>query len=355
MLYPRQYEWRPWGSSHTLPGPRGRSRANHEPHSNQITLLHVRLLIKTGMMPSHNIYCHDVLFSPSVFAMFSRTVPAMLLASLVTHTASATSPPDELLQPRDLDGNTDTIEAYYDSQQNITWLADTNLGLTETFGLQRGTFTDLSLEIHASGEMRQQALSVYLQGMNQNVYLGQSHWRLPVAQSSGDSTCSVQSNGMSSGTNCSSAEIPALFVSVLNRYGSIENSPFENLNSSAIWLGSFGSAGRHRFQFSGSGNLFSFPARLNPVGKVWPVHDGDIGSPVLQPSCIDTDGDGWGWDGTASCVASAPPIAECIDSDGDGWGWNGRKSCRIEIITHECIELRGVFNEICQELTPSSF
>jgi len=53
-------------------------------------------------------------------------------------------------------------------------------------------------------------------------------------------------------------------------------------------------------------------------------------------NCIDTDGDGWGWDGTASCLVSAStapadePSLEtlpCIDDDGDGWGWDGTASC----------------------------
>ena len=60
-------------------------------------------------------------------------------------------------------------------------------------------------------------------------------------------------------------------------------------------------------------------------------------------SCTDSDGDGWGWDGTDSCRVSVdtqsigtsnsheiPSASECIDSDGDGWGWDGIKSCRVE-------------------------
>ena len=65
-----------------------------------------------------------------------------------------------------------------------------------------------------------------------------------------------------------------------------------------------------------------------------------------QMSCLDPDGDGWGWDGTASCrvdgqiqsggtqlsdlalASDAPPAANaCVDDDGDGWGWDGTASC----------------------------
>jgi len=90
------------------------------------------------------------------------------------------------------------------------------------------------------------------------------------------------------------------------------------------------------------------------------------GTPQSTGQCLDLDGDGYGWDGTATCVLSdsAPiidgncdysnaslyggwgwdPIAnqscapldtnnnsqsasQCVDSDGDGWGWNGTTSC----------------------------
>jgi len=55
--------------------------------------------------------------------------------------------------------------------------------------------------------------------------------------------------------------------------------------------------------------------------------------------CIDSDGDGWGWDGIETCTFD--PVnaddthtevsyiyAYCEDSDFDGWGWNGADSCR---------------------------
>ncbi len=47
--------------------------------------------------------------------------------------------------------------------------------------------------------------------------------------------------------------------------------------------------------------------------------------------CVDTDGDGWGWDGVASCLVEnrTSPASDCIDTDGDGWGWNGVDSCFV--------------------------
>ena len=56
--------------------------------------------------------------------------------------------------------------------------------------------------------------------------------------------------------------------------------------------------------------------------------------------CFDSDGDGWGWNGTSSCIVtptetapednqSEPDAGACVDTDGDGWGWNGVSSCRL--------------------------
>ncbi len=43
--------------------------------------------------------------------------------------------------------------------------------------------------------------------------------------------------------------------------------------------------------------------------------------------CVDSDGDGFGWNGTETCTPDVP--ATCIDSDGDGWGWDGTQSCTV--------------------------
>jgi len=46
-------------------------------------------------------------------------------------------------------------------------------------------------------------------------------------------------------------------------------------------------------------------------------------TPYFVAECIDTDGDGWGWNGTRSCVRG------CYDGNDDGWGWDGRFGCRV--------------------------
>ncbi len=70
-----------------------------------------------------------------------------------------------------------------------------------------------------------------------------------------------------------------------------------------------------------------------------------VGASVPAPTtaanaiCVDSDGDGYGWDGTQSCIVGATPSgvtpvlptssAVCIDSDGDGYGWDGTQSCVV--------------------------
>ncbi len=64
-----------------------------------------------------------------------------------------------------------------------------------------------------------------------------------------------------------------------------------------------------------------------------PLGAQEVTTTAIEPaSCVDTDGDGWGWDGTQSCRIA------CVDTDGDGWGWDGTQSCRV--IT-ACIDSDG--------------
>ena len=78
-----------------------------------------------------------------------------------------------------------------------------------------------------------------------------------------------------------------------------------------------------------------------------PTSNTNTATPAVQatpaPACVDSDGDGFGWDGFQTCVPGASNIVSnavqagaavvagpaCVDSDGDGWGWDGTQSCRI--------------------------
>ena len=82
--------------------------------------------------------------------------------------------------------------------------------------------------------------------------------------------------------------------------------------------------------------------------------EGDYGNLL----CEDSDGDGWGWDGTASCKVAdytseqnnkatrtssfltntSPTNSVCDDPDGDGWGWDGTASCRVNSQTASTVK-----------------
>lgn len=68
-------------------------------------------------------------------------------------------------------------------------------------------------------------------------------------------------------------------------------------------------------------------------------------------ACLDSDGDGYGWNGVETCIPNAVDenpnnsVSEsaCVDSDGDGYGWNGTSTCIPANNTGslECIDTDG--------------
>ncbi len=94
-------------------------------------------------------------------------------------------------------------------------------------------------------------------------------------------------------------------------------------------------------------------------------HDGDgwgwngVASCLIDPSaspgagtnsCVDEDGDGYGWDGTSSCIVGATDRqtdANCIDTDGDGYGWNGVASCVVGSAPSGQPATNGIGNASC--------
>lgn len=58
--------------------------------------------------------------------------------------------------------------------------------------------------------------------------------------------------------------------------------------------------------------------------------------------CIDSDGDGFGWNGVSTCIPESSTSSDnsaatdstagaCVDSDGDGFGWNGVATCIVGV------------------------
>ena len=73
------------------------------------------------------------------------------------------------LQARDLDGD-GAVDAVYQVGANITWLADANLAMTESFGVQG---------IKPNGPMSWGQAQDWIAAVNSHKYLGYADWRLP--------------------------------------------------------------------------------------------------------------------------------------------------------------------------------
>ena len=234
---------------------------------------------------------------------------------------------------RDLDGDTRTVEAVFDAVNFVTWLTDTNVGLTQTFGIERGNLSDYySRQINPQGLMTQDTAVQYIDSMNANNYLGFSQWRLPRYAGTPDADCSEQFNGgqVVFGRGCTAPEVGSFNRDVF-QFGALDEAVFENLDGTARWVGSTGpSGGLYYYQFGDEGNLDFCPGGdgICNTAFVWPVLDGDVGTPIV-PVCEDSDGDGYGWNGFSSCTSAAPVQGACVDTipQNDGWGWNGVESC----------------------------
>ncbi|WP_158675232.1 DUF1566 domain-containing protein [Thiohalobacter thiocyanaticus] len=94
---------------------------------------------------------------------------AMALVSATAHAAgiSGQGTWESTLQGRDLDGNSATIEAYYDTTLDITWLADANAGVGSAF--------DDGFSPN-DGRMTWSSANAWAAGLDVNGITG---WRLP--------------------------------------------------------------------------------------------------------------------------------------------------------------------------------
>jgi len=155
---------------------------------------------------------------------------------------------------RDLDGNETTAEAYYDTDADITLLADANYAGT-TMNWTDANNWAAGLDPYGSGIM---------------------DWRLPTALNQDDS-------GPCVGANCTGSEMGNLFYNVL---GGVWGNPittthnalyslFSNVQATDYWSATqYDSSNAWWFDFSG-GNQF-YALNTNRF-YAWAVHSGDVG------------------------------------------------------------------------------
>lgn len=186
------------------------------------------------------------------------------------------------LQARDINGD-GTVDAYYDTVANLTWLADANMILTTGWHAPPGGMP----QPDALGRVTYFAASYWAPRLN--VY-GVTGWRLPTVQA----TMSCIPNLPHSCTGSiipGTSELENLFRQTLgDNGGSVFNTgPFSNIQSGYYWTGTFDPA------VSGSAPLFVYNgvtgwhtkySQDTSIVYAWAVHDGDVAVAVPEPASV---------------------------------------------------------------------
>ena len=138
-----------------------------------------------------------------------QLAPIVLALGLVSGAAHAA------LQGRDLNGSAGSFEAYYDTDLNITWLANANANGQMTWANANTWAANLS----------------FTDGVN--VY---NNWRLPTTLQP-DASCGSQSGGgTSAGYGCTGSEMGHLFYSELGGTAA-QSAKFTNFQTYYYWSG----------------------------------------------------------------------------------------------------------------------
>jgi len=185
------------------------------------------------------------------------------------------------LRGRDLDGNLATLEAYYDTVLDITWLADANYAGT--------TMNWTTANSWAAG------LDPYGSGI--------TGWRLPTVTDIGASGCTYGAGNafFGAGGDCgynvdtSTGEMASMFYDTLGNlayydtagnvaqpgWGLTNTGPFSNVQSFYYW-----SATEYAPNTNYARNFdmgFGYQDASNKINSyyAWAVHSGDVGAPVV--------------------------------------------------------------------------
>ena len=158
----------------------------------------------------------------------------------------------------------------YDSDLDITWLADANYSATSGYD-DDGLMT----------------FNIAKSWVNQLVYGGFTEWRLATVERN-DPTCGQDGNGYRFGYNCSGGEYGHLFHTELggttHQYIINSSDPdvslFTNIMGIAYWADTYMSSVSFN-DWYGTFNFNNGEQNTETVGNfnyAWAVHDGDIGA-----------------------------------------------------------------------------
>lgn len=221
----------------------------------------------------------------TVLLLWAALIVALPRIACAVQAPANIESPLQALAGRDLDGNAlNGVEAYYDPALNITWLEDANYAKTIGFD-PTGALRWINLQSWLS------SLSVY----------GTSGWRVPNTIDVGPPGCDFSFAGTDCGYNPdpSTNELAHLWYVLLGNkafcdvsgacpqpgWGLVSQGPFHNVVTGTYW------AGQSITQLPCCG-VFTFDVEHGVAGwnsegnklYAWLVHDGDIGSPIPEPS-----------------------------------------------------------------------
>lgn len=193
-------------------------------------------------------------------------------------------------------------QAVYNTDLNITWLANANLAATDTFGVTG---------INSDGSMFWGTANNWISAMNRAHYLGYSDWRLPFTLQP-DPTCDTQypQYNISMGYSCKGSELGQLFNVEFAGMGanSPNAAPFKNIQTgfpkSFYWTGT-----DYPGDPSEDAEVFDFSSGWEGAGPkyyanngietfAWAVRTGDV-SAVPEPATVGLLAAGLGMLGTA--------------------------------------------------------
>ena len=176
----------------------------------------------------------------------------------------------------------------YDDDLNITWLQDTNYSITQ-WNNTHGNFGDVN-GIMNWGDANAWANNLTYFDSVRNITW--DDWRLPTTLQP-DATCDTQSNGLSSGFNCSGSELGHLF------YGDLGGQADQNLtithnanyNLFTNWQSTWGTGEANYYwtsiYYTGPSGNKAWAFAMVPGGSTapifigeeqhaWAVHNGDV-------------------------------------------------------------------------------
>jgi len=218
-------------------------------------------------------------------AVAAAALAAMALPQAHAAGVSGQGTWETTLQGRDLDGNlANGFEAYYDTDLDITWLADANYAKTSGYD--------------ADGLLNWDAAQTWTAQLNIN---GVTGWRQPdvkpVNGSSFQYSYSVNgSTDNASNITSTQSELSHLFYVSLGNKGNVDaagnfqfigggltnTGPFSNLQASSYWSGTANASTAYRVWFFSTGNgQQTFIDNWN-VMNAWAVHSGDVGTAVTS-------------------------------------------------------------------------